>query len=264
MKSYFNLFQNKDYIKVMIYSFGFNGFILNMKDIKYNIDCKKINKAKFTNKSISFKGSYYAPLKNNNGVKNSYDVKKNIIITGPNASGKTTLLKSTLFNIILSQQIGFGFYDKAKIKPFDYFHCYLNIPDTSGRDSLFQAEARRCKSILDFIESKKNSNHFCIFDEIYSGTNPDEATASAYAYLNYLLKYKNFKFMITTHYFKVCKHLDKKMNNMNMGVLCDNYKLTYTYLVKNGISSVKGGLKVLKDLEYPDTIIQDAEKKIEQ
>ena len=40
-------------------------------------------------------------------------------------------------NIILSQQIGYGFYEKAEIKPYDYLHCYLNIPGTSGRDSLF-------------------------------------------------------------------------------------------------------------------------------
>ena len=92
-----------------------------------------------------FKNNYYAALKNNKPIKNTVKLQKNMIITGPNASGKTTILKSTLINIIFTQQFGCGFYDSGKLKPYKYIHCYLNIPDTSGRDSLFQAEARRCK-----------------------------------------------------------------------------------------------------------------------
>ena len=57
----------------------------------------------------------------------------------------------------MSQQIGYGCYSSAKIKCYDNFHSYLNIPDTSGRDSLFQAEARRCKDILETIT---NNNIF--------------------------------------------------------------------------------------------------------
>ena len=49
------------------------------------------------------------------------------------------------------RQIGGGFYKSAKIKPVTHFYCYMNIPDTSGRDSLFQAEARQCKNILEKI-----------------------------------------------------------------------------------------------------------------
>ncbi len=65
-----------------------------------------------------------------------------MIITGPNASGKTTILKTTLINTILTQQFGCGFYSEATMYPFNHIHCYLNIPDTSGRDSLFQSETR--------------------------------------------------------------------------------------------------------------------------
>ena len=90
---------------------------------------------------------------------------KNIVITGPNASGKTTTLKTTIINILLSQQIGYGCFESLEMMPYDYVHCYLNIPDTSGRDSLFQAEARRCKEILDIIEQNSNERHFCLFDE---------------------------------------------------------------------------------------------------
>ena len=188
-------------------------------------------------------------------VKNSYTLDKNIIITGPNASGKTTLLKSTLFNIILSQQIGCGFFNSASIKVYDHIHCYINIPDTGGRDSLYQAEARQCKNILETIENNPTKNHFCVFDELYSGTNPDEAIDSAYGYLNYLNKFNNIDYVLTTHYIKLCKKLNKQNNNFYMKVNNNAKDFEYTYKIKKGISKVKGAMKVLKDLNYPENII---------
>jgi DNA mismatch repair ATPase MutS len=119
-------------------------------------------------------------LINEKPITNNCRLDKNILITGPNAAGKTTILKTTLFNIILSQQLGLGCYKTATINVYKYIHSYLNIPDTSQRDSLFQAEARRCKEIVDcLLENNNKDRHFCIFDELYSGTNPSEAVASA-------------------------------------------------------------------------------------
>jgi DNA mismatch repair ATPase MutS len=180
-----------------------------------------------------------------------------MIITGPNASGKTTILKSTLINVLLSQQFGCGFYDSAKIKPFNHIHCYLNIPDTSGRDSLFQAEARRCKEILDAISVNKNDTHLCAFDELYSGTNPEEAEQSATSFMKYITKYTNVSCILTTHFIKVCKKLKKSKNIINYKMLTekDNNDLIYKYTLKEGISDIKGGLVVLKQMNYPKEII---------
>jgi len=153
MKIFYEIYDNIDYHNAMLYSFGFNGYMENLAGLKQNIKNKFINKCRFSTKKLEIKGGYYAPIPYDKAIKNSYNINNNIIITGPNAAGKTTILKSTIFNILLSQQIGFGFYKKSYITPFDYFHCYINIPDTAGRDSLFQAEARRCKEILDILES---------------------------------------------------------------------------------------------------------------
>ena len=208
------------------------------------------NVTKFTN-------IYYPPY--DNPVKNDVVIDKKIIITGPNAAGKTTVIKSTLLNIILSQQIGYGYYEKAEIKPYDYLHCYLNIPDTSGRDSLFQAESRRCKEILDCLEKEKDKTHFCIFDELYSGTNPYEAVASAYGYIDHISNMKNVDLMLTTHYIQLCKNLktNKNVKNYHMEVnVKSDYNVEYMYKYKKGISNIKGGIKVLYDLEYPESIIE--------
>ena len=269
MKCFYCLNKNETIIDSLYFSFGFNGYLKNLETLQNFINTKVMNYCNYNNsKPTSFEDAYFANLniietnskeigskETTKIVKNSYSLDKNIIITGPNASGKTTLLKSTLFNIILSQQIGCGFYSNASVKIYDFIHCYINIPDTGGRDSLYQAEARQCKNILETIEKNGAKNHFCVFDELYSGTNPDEAIDSAYGYLNYLNKYDNIDYVLTTHYIKLCKKLNKQNTNFYMKVNNNAKDFEYTYKIKKGISKVKGAMKVLKDLNYPENII---------
>ena len=212
---------------------------------------------------------FYAPLKEQESVKvvaNDITLDKQLIITGPNAAGKTTVIKSTLFNIIISQQIGFGFYERAEINPYDYLHCYLNIPDTSGRDSLFQAESRRCMEILRCIMDNPSKRHFCIFDELYSGTNPYEAVAAAYGYIDYISKNPKVDLILTTHYIELCEILEKQNNNVikNLHMSVCSQTGDYLYKIADGISTIKGGLKVLRDLDYPTEIVESARLIIEK
>ena len=267
MKTFYRLNNDQDLIKSLYFSFGLNGYIKNIKNIQKLVKNNLINYCNFIDdtdkKPTTIKNGYFASLidykkDNLNIVKNSYTLNKNMIITGPNASGKTTLLKSCLFNIILSQQIGCGFYNSADIKVYDFIHCYINIPDTSGRDSLYQAEARQCKTILNIIENNQDKNHLCVFDELYSGTNPDEAVASGISYLKYLNNFDNVNFILTTHYTKLCKSIqDKTTKNYHMDTVATDKDFDFTYKIKKGISKTKGGIKVLKDLNYPKNIIEN-------
>jgi hypothetical protein len=243
---FYELYNNKDLIRSFQYTIGFHGFIQTIHSLKKKLG-KSINSCTFA-KETSFCKAYY-PIKN--PVKNTYSLDKNIIITGPNASGKTTILKTTLINVLLSQQIGCGFYKSAQICPYEAFYCYINIPDTSGRDSLFQAEARRCKEIVDEVVKEKRM--FCIFDELFSGTNPYEATAGSCSLLTYLSNYPTFRFLLTTHFIDVCEKLKKTDIQMkHMKTIRD----VYTYKMKNGISYVKGGIKVLEQLNFPESIVK--------
>jgi hypothetical protein len=279
LKTFYEIYDDKMYEDAIMYSFGFNGYIDCIVGLQENIKEGKINYTQFTNDDVKskdnskkknnknnknknmFKNSYYACLKDKKHVKNTIKLNKNIIISGPNASGKTTVIKSTLINIIVSQQFGCGFYDSALLKPYDHIHCYLNIPDTSGRDSLFQAEARRCKEIIDIIDgdSKHNDTHFCAFDELYSGTNPEEATISAVAFMKYIIKNKNVNSILTTHFIDVCKNLDKHkmIENHYMETNKNGHKLEYLYELKKGVSTVKGGINVLYEMNYPSEIIEN-------
>ena len=264
LKNYYELHSNKRFEQGLRYSFGFEGFIDNIQGLQNHLSKKVINIISINNDNrCVFKDQYYPlQIEQSKCVKNSCDLSKKMIITGPNASGKTTLLKTTTINIICAQQVGVGFFNEgSNINPYTHIHSYLNIPDTSQRDSLFQAESRRCKDIIDTINnSSKMSRHFGIFDELYSGTNPEEATKSGYAFLKYLSKYKNVDFILTTHYNKICLKLNKNENiqNYKMNVIeKEDSKLVYTFKMKKGISKVQGAIKILEDMDYPDEIIKD-------
>tara|TARA_B100000902_G_scaffold170901_1_gene165251 strand:- start:927 stop:2633 length:1707 start_codon:yes stop_codon:yes gene_type:complete len=265
MKLYYELYQCNELKNSLNYSFYFCGYIDNLCCLQNKINNDIIGKCIFTKNKTTFKNAFY-PMIKDKPIKNTYKLDKNILITGPNAAGKTTIIKTTLFNIIISQQIGYGFYDKACLHLYDFIHSYINIPDTSGRDSLFQAEARRCKNILTTIENNKDKRHFCVFDELYSGTNPYEAIGSAVSFLKYLNNYSNVCFIITTHFIDLCNRLDNNKNiiNCNMKVNTNDENFEYKYKIIKGISKIKGGVKVLTDLDYPQDIIINTKKIINE
>jgi len=254
MKLYYDIYFNEDTHNTFMYSVFLHQYDTDISALHTLVKNKKLNKCKISNKT-SIKNMYYLPHINDNPVKNSIDLEKNIIITGPNASGKTTVLKSLFINILLSQQFGYGCYSSAKICLYDKFHSYLNIPDTSGRDSLFQAEARRCKEILEIITNNDKEKHFCIFDEIYSGTNPNDAVLCANLYLKGMNHYKYcVDFALTTHYIQLCENFDKDtiIKNVKMNVDVNEHSIKYLYQLVSGISYVHGGKHILKQLNYPE------------
>jgi len=272
MKLYYRFHCDENVKNAICYTFGFNAYVEHISGLTDLIQSKKIVACAFLSPTSTssckektyFKASYYAPLMNERVVKNNIKLNKKMTITGPNAAGKTTLIKSTLLNIIFSQQFGYGFYKKARLVPYEFVHSYLNIPDTSGRDSLFQAESRRCREIISCLVKHKTKRHFCIFDELYSGTNPYEAIASAYGFIKYVNTFDNVDLLLTTHYSKLCKLLEaERVENMHMKIERDEQDtIRYTYKLGKGISCVKGGIKVLEDLDYPIEIIADTKNMI--
>ena len=299
LKVYYELHSDELYEQALVYSMGFYGYCDHLSQLKKKWAESIINIALYcgpetvavydeSNNKVPecvIEEQYYY-LQESDGVRNDVILDNFGVITGPNASGKTTYLKTTAINVILSQQFGVGFYKSCTLRPYSHIHSYLNIPDTSGRDSLFQAESRRCKEILTQIQ-EDNARQFCIFDELYSGTNPKEATKSAYAFLEYLRQYSHVDLFLTTHYVSICDQWTKADENKreihnyqmvvdiitetvpqikvddNIDEIIEDGEKTVekivrripTYKIAPGVSHIEGALGILEDMAYPEEMI---------
>lgn len=264
LQSYYVLMDNPDYKSAYAYSLMFEGYWSGLQGIKQGIECGLLAKATFTETDATCLTNQLYPVLGNcaDAIKNTMELDKNVIITGPNASGKTTQLKATAINLILSQQIGFGCFETGTIKPYTHFHSYLNIPDTSGRDSLFQAEARRCKEIIEAVDTNPvEQRHFCIFDELFSGTNSEEATLASFGFLKYLQQKPNVDFILTTHFTGLCKRIHKendklRIKNMRMeATLVEQTDISFTYKLLAGINTIKAARIILVKMGFPQSIL---------
>lgn len=264
-KTFYTIYSNKPIHTSLYYAMGYQGYMSILNELYKNIDLKLLNNATFYKKCKKNKKRNYAKfknivypvlIKNTDNVTNDISLDKNITLTGVNASGKTTMLKSIFINIILSQQIGIGSFSSFSFHPYDYLHCYINIIDTSDRYSLFQSECKKCQEIIQSIQENPNKKHFCVFDEIFSGTTPDEAINCGYGFLTFLNSNTNIKFILTTHFMELCKKLtNDNITNYKMLSTINDKTLLHTYKLEKGMNDIQGSLEILRQLNFPEEVI---------
>ena len=151
-----NKFTDKEYNSI-------KNKLKNMLEYVYELDVLNTSKllvqsgnccyVKFTNKFTKMIDMGHIQL-DNNQVRNNMSLSKNIIITGPNAAGKTTYIKAIFTNTILSQTLGIACAKYARIKIVHAIGSFIRISDNLGIKSLFEAEVERCNELIKYAEEK--------------------------------------------------------------------------------------------------------------
>lgn len=199
----------------------------------------------------------YHPLVDN-PVCNNVTLKRNSIITGSNASGKSTYIKALAINIIFAQTIHTCLAKNLYLKPsFVMTSMAVNDSVIDG-DSYFIAEIKSLKRILMKINS--DIRCICFVDEILRGTNTVERISASSAILKWLAK-QNCICVVASHDIELVGILKD---------LCDNYHfreqvteskgITFDYKIHDGYSTTTNAIKLLEYMEYPDDIIVESKK----
>ncbi len=199
-----------------------------------------------------------------NSLMIGYANPKNIIVTGPNAGGKSTTMKGLLINIILAQTFGIATAESLIFTPFAKIITYLNITDDiAAGKSHFKAGACRARELIQTAQSQIIPDFtLTAVDEVFNGTTFYEGQAAAYALIEQLSTFPNNMCITITHFPKV-PFLEEEYPG-----LFANYKVTarfdehnnlvYPYKLEKGISHQNIAFEILKREGFNDTFLNKA------
>ncbi len=184
------------------------------------------------------------------------DWQKNALITGANASGKSTYVKSIAINAILAQTINTVTATSFTMEPGEVITAMAVRDDLSEGDSYFVAEIKAIRRLLNAVAKKKRVYGF--IDEILKGTNTVERIAASASVINWLKQYPSLV-VVATH--------DNELTDI-MGDQCVNWhfqeKVTkedgvvFDYLLYQGPATSHNAIALLATMDYPTSLIHDA------
>lgn len=183
---------------------------------------------------------------------------RDIILTGPNTGGKSTIMKALMFSVLLAQTFGIAPAKSLEITPFTKLLTYLNIADDTGAGvSLFKAEVNQAKAIMETVRAlKPNEFVFLITDEMFTGTSPDKGEELSFNFAKQLAALQNCIFIQATHFRKLTElpALTKGIcKNYYTGVIIEGGKVVkYTYKLVPGISPISTADQIAKEEEIFD------------
>ena len=188
-----------------------------------------------------------------------------IIITGPNMSGKSALLRQTAL-ITLMAQIGcFVPVESAKIGVVDKIFTRVGASDNiSQGESTFMVEMNEAASILNNLSNRS----LILFDELGRGTSTYDGISIAWAIVEYIHEHPSCKAktLFATHYHEL-NEMEKsfpRIKNYNVSVKEVEKKVIFLRKLVLGGSEHSFGIHVAKMAGMPQSIVKRAEKILQQ
>lgn len=188
-------------------------------------------------------------------VCNTVNLENSCIITGSNASGKSTYIKAIAINVILAQSIHTCM---AKQMMLPYARV---ITSMAVRDDLMEGESYYIKEIKYLKRIIENLSEerlvICVIDEILRGTNTEERIAASASILRFLSK-KNCVAIVASHDIELTQILDNVYDNYHFTEQMKERDITFDYKIYKGASNSKNAIKLLKYIGFPNEIIAEA------
>ena len=225
---------------------------------EYRACLPKISCPVFCDERKIFSKDMYHPLVEN-AVSNSLDMKKNILLTGSNASGKSTFLKTMGINVLFAQTIHTCTASEFRL-PFCSLYTSMSLKDSlSLKESYYMAEIKAIKRILDAAREKKMV--VCMVDEVLRGTNTIERIAASTQILKGMAG-KNIICLAATHDIELTETLEKEYDNYHFEESLVKGDILFSYKLKPGKTMSSNAIDLLANLGYEDNIIEEARKMV--
>ena len=184
-----------------------------------------------------------------------------MMITGPNMSGKSALLRQTALNVIMAQIGCFVAADSARVGIVDKVFTRVGASDNiSLGESTFMVEMNEAASILNNMSERS----LILFDELGRGTSTYDGISIAWAIVEHIHEYGNMhpKTLFATHYHELneMEASFKRVANYNVSVKEINGKVVFLRKLARGGSEHSFGIHVAKLAGMPQSIVKRADE----
>ena len=258
-KMYRQLMEKKDDLDVII-------TVIGRLDAYISIACYR----------ESVKGQYCIPVFENgemnfenvmhplieNAVSNSIDTKKGVLLTGSNASGKSTFLKTIGINVLLAQSVHTVLAKSYKAPLLRIYSSMALKDDIYEGDSYYIVEIKSMKRIIDAAKEEGNPV-LCFVDEVLRGTNTVERIAASTEILKFLTD-SGVNCFAATHDIELTQLLKDKYDLYHFeGNVSDN-DVHFDYMLKKGPATNRNAIKLLSVLGYDSSLVDNAQNLAEK
>lgn len=192
-------------------------------------------------------------------VANSIKTTKAVLVTGSNASGKSTFLKMVAINAILAQTIHTCMATECKMSYFRVMTSMALRDDLESKESYYIVEIKSLKRILD--SAKKETPLLCIVDEVLRGTNTIERIAASSEILASLCLPHVLSFA-ATHDIELTYMLEEYYTNYHFEEEVKEDDVKFNYLLKKGRVTTRNAIRLLKMTGYDDSIVEASKNAV--
>lgn len=209
---------------------------------------------------LAIKGLYHPLLEN--AVPNNICTEKGVLLTGSNASGKSTFLKSVALNAVFAQTLHTCLAESYE-GPFYHIYSSMSLKDDLGSgESYYMVEIKAIKRILDKSRETKG-RVLCFVDEVLRGTNTVERIAASTQILRCLADERVICFA-ATHDIELAELLREKYDNYHFEEEIVDGDVHFSYQIKTGKAVTRNAIRLLSVMGYDASLIREAEAMSER
>lgn len=193
-------------------------------------------------------------------VENDIDIQEHRLLTGSNATGKSTYLKMVALNAVLAQSFHFV-YAKTYVAGYFQIATSMTIHDHLERkESTFVAEIKSLKHLLDLDHEACPT--LCIIDEILRGTNTLERIASSSAILKQFATHRGIC-LGATHDIELTQILKDVFKNYHFSETMKQDRMVFDYKIHEGVTTTRNAIALLSMFGYDHSLVQQAKKRLQ-
>lgn len=185
---------------------------------------------------------------------------RGLIITGPNAGGKTVVLK-TVGLLALMTLLGIQLPADEGTEMGLFEGIFVDIGDSQSLENALSTFSSHIQNIADIMQVAPR-NSLVLFDEIGSGTEPNEGAALAIAILEEFYQRGNIV-VATTHYGEIKRYSEIHPDFINAAMAFNQATLTPLYQLLMGESGESNALWIAKKMNLKEHVIQQAQRYME-